>query len=224
MKSIIIAPSLLSANFACLLQDIRACEEGGADALHLDIMDGHFVPNITFGPQVVAAIRANTSLVLDCHLMIREPDRYVPAFVEAGANWISVHVEASTHLHRTLSQIRGLGAQAGIALNPTTPLEFAFEAAPYVDFILLMSVNPGFGGQQFIPGTIHRIKRLRQWLEMNALDIPIEVDGGISSENATVVVQAGARILVSGAAIFSGDIKENISSLRKAAKAEVSTK
>lgn len=217
---ILIAPSLLAANFARLADDIRACEQGGADLLHLDIMDGRFVPNITFGPPIVAAIRQETSLVLDCHLMIVEPERYIPAFAEAGAQWISVHVEGCTHLHRTLELIRSLGMRAGIVLNPLTPLEYAYEAAAYADYVLLMSVNPGFGGQQFIPTTLGRIERLRDWLDANNCSIPIEVDGGITPTNAATVVRAGASILVSGAAIFRGSIPNNIAVFRKAVELE----
>lgn len=220
-ERILIAPSLLSANFARLADDIRACEEGGADLLHLDIMDGRFVPNITFGPPVVAAIRRETSLVLDCHLMIVEPERYIPAFAEAGAQWISVHVEVCSHLHRTLEFIQSFGARAGIVLNPLTPLEYAYEAAAFADYVLLMSVNPGFGGQQFIPRTLGKIERLRNWLVANNCPIPIEVDGGIAPTNATAVVRAGASILVSGAAIFHGSIPQNITALRKAIELQV---
>ncbi|GIV54369.1 MAG: ribulose-phosphate 3-epimerase [Candidatus Kapaibacterium sp.] len=216
---ILIAPSLLSADFTKLGQQVVACQEADADLLHLDIMDGRFVPNITFGPAIIAAVRKVTSLPLDCHLMIIEPERYLQTFREAGADWISVHAETCVHLHRTLEQIRALGAKAGIVLNPLTPLEYAFEAAPWADFVLLMSVNPGFGGQQFIPSVLQRIERLRNWLERSGLEIPIEVDGGITAATVADVVRAGASILVSGAGVFGGSsIAESIRALRQAAQ------
>ena len=212
-----IAPSLLSANFAKLEHDVRACELGGADMLHLDIMDGCFVPNITFGPLIVAAVRDVTTLPLDCHLMIVHPDRYIEQFAQAGAQWISVHVEVCKHLHRTLSLIRSCEARAGIALNPLTPLEYVFEAAPHVDFVLMMCVNPGFGGQEFISSVLGRIERLRSWLERERMEIPIEVDGGVHRNNAAKLIKAGASVLVAGAAIFNGGtIAENIAALRRA--------
>lgn len=211
-----IAPSLLSANFANLEKSIRLCEENKADIIHLDIMDGHFVPNITFGPMIVGAIGKLTELPLDCHLMITEPDKYIADFVEAGADMISVHVETGYHLHRTLSTIKNYGKQVGIALNPVTPLHFAFEAAEFSDFILLMSVNPGFGGQSFIPSFLRRCESLRNFLDQNNLEnVEIQVDGGISSKNIKDVVSAGANIIVAGSALFNGDFKKNIDEFRK---------
>jgi len=217
MHPILVAPSLLSADFVNLERDVKHCEEAGADILHVDVMDGTFVPNITIGPPVVAALRRVTSLPLDCHLMIQNPDRHIGAFAEAGADWISVHVEACTHLHRTITAIKEYGKKAGIVLNPLTPLDYAYEAAEYCDFILLMSVNPGFGGQQFISSFLRRCAELREYLDSHNLGhIPIEVDGGVKKENAHAIIEAGASILVSGSGVFSGDLKENISAIRNA--------
>jgi len=193
-----IAPSLLSANFARLEQDVQRCEAGGADILHVDVMDGHFVPNITIGPLIVAALRPITKLPLDCHLMITHPDRYIPAFAEAGADWISVHVEACPHLHRTLSLIREHKKRVGAVLNPVTPLQSVFDAAEYCDFILLMSVNPGFGGQLFIPEVVSKIAPL---LALKP-DLIIEIDGGVNSENAPGLIEKNAHVLVAGSSIF----------------------
>lgn len=216
--SLKIAPSLLSANFANLEADIRRCEAGGADMLHIDVMDGHFVPNITIGPLVAAAIRPVTTLALDVHLMIEKPERYVEQFAKAGADAISVHVETSPHLHRTLTMIRDCGAKAGVVLNPVTPISAAFDAAEYCDFILLMSVNPGFGGQSFIPSFLRRARDLRAFLDNNQLaDVEIEVDGGVKIDNAEAIAAAGANILVSGSGVFNGSVEDNIRALRKAA-------
>jgi ribulose-phosphate 3-epimerase len=213
-----IAPSLLSANFARLELDVKRCEAGGADVLHVDVMDGHFVPNITIGPLIVAALRPVTTLPLDCHLMIENPDRYIPAFAEAGADWISVHVEVCPHLHRTLSLIREYKKRVGAVLNPVTPLASVFDAAEYCDFILLMSVNPGFGGQKFITSFLRRATQLREFLDKNGLQhVEIEVDGGVVSGNAGEIVHAGASILVSGSGVFGGEPLETIPALRKAA-------
>ncbi len=210
-----IAPSLLSADFANLERDVQLCEKAGADILHIDVMDGHFVPNITIGPLIVRAIRSKTTLPFDCHLMIENPDKYIPAFAEAGADWISVHVEECTHLHRTLGLIQELGKKAGIVLNPATPLEFAFAASEYCDFILLMSVNPGFGGQSFIPTFLQRCEQLRTFLDLHGLPhIEIEVDGGVKIDNAAQIYNAGASILVSGSGLFSGDFEENMRLMR----------
>jgi ribulose-phosphate 3-epimerase len=216
---VLIAPSLLSANFARLEEDVHRCASAGADVLHVDVMDGHFVPNITIGIPVVHALRQITSLPLDCHLMIEKPDIYIPAFAEAGADWISVHVEACPHLHRTLSLIHEHGKKAGAALNPVTPLSSVYDAAEYCDFILLMSVNPGFGGQRFIPSLLRRTEVLRRFLNDNHLEhIAIEVDGGVVESNAAAIVQSGANILVSGSGVFSGRIEETLPALRRAAE------
>jgi len=211
-RKIKIAPSMLSSNFATLGTEIKKCNEAKVDVIHLDIMDGHFVPNITFGPIVVDAIRPYTDLPLDCHLMIENADKYVPAFVKAGANMISVHVEGAVHLHRTISLIKENGVKVGVALNPVTPLEYAFEVAEFVDFILLMSVNPGFGGQNFINTFIERCARLRSFLDEReaTCNVEIEVDGGIKVNNLKEVIDAGASIIVSGSGLFSGDFYSNV--------------
>ena len=212
-----IAPSILSADFANLERDVRAMDAGGADVLHVDVMDGHFVPPITFGPGVVTALKRVTSLPLDVHLMVTNPDHQVEQFAEAGASWISVHAEVAPHLHRTLHRIKQHGCRAGVVLNPATPLEYAFEAAGAADFILLMSVNPGYGGQSFIPSFLPRCERLRTWLDTNGLShVEIEVDGGIKIDNARDAVNAGASILVSGSGIVHGDIAANIKAMRSA--------
>lgn len=215
-----IAPSLLSANFARLEDDIRRCEAGGADILHVDVMDGHFVPNITIGPLVVEAIRPVTTMPLDVHLMIEKPERYVAQFAKAGADYISVHQETSPHLHRTLALIREHEVKAGIVLNPVTPISTIFDAVEYCDFVLLMSVNPGFGGQQFISSFLRRCASLREFLDRNGLEqVEIEVDGGIKASNAEEVARAGATMLVSGSGIFGGPLEENIAAIRRAAEA-----
>lgn len=219
LHSIKIAPSLLSANFARLEDDIRRCEAGGADILHVDVMDGHFVPNITIGPLVVEAIRPVTNLPLDVHLMIEKPERYVAQFAQAGADYISVHQETSPHLHRTLALIREHNVRAGVVLNPATPVSTIFDAVEYCDFVLLMSVNPGFGGQKFIESFLRRCASLRDFLDRNSMNhVEIEVDGGIKASNAEDAVRAGASMLVSGSGVFSGSVETNIAELRAAAE------
>ncbi len=197
-----IAPSILSADFAYLAEEVKAVEAAGADVLHIDVMDGRFVPNLTIGPLVVKALRKVSSLPFDVHLMIVEPDRYIEDFAEAGADWISVHAEACVHLHRTLSRIRELGKKAGVALNPATPLDTLEYVLDELDYIVLMSVNPGFGGQKFIPAVLDKIRALKEFLHEQERDLPIEVDGGVNLETVGEVVRAGANILVAGSAIF----------------------
>jgi ribulose-phosphate 3-epimerase len=201
-----IAPSILSADFSRLAEEIRSVEEGGAGVLHVDVMDGRFVPNITIGLPVVRSLRKATSMIIDTHLMIIEPGRYAAQFAEAGADMVSVHIEADVHLHRTLTGIREAGAKAGIAINPATPLSALEEALPYADFVLVMSVNPGFGGQSFIPASLEKVRRLRRMIDERSLDVRIEIDGGIDVDNISEVVAAGADILVAGSAVFG---KEN---------------
>jgi ribulose-phosphate 3-epimerase len=200
--SIRIAPSILSANFASLGDEIRKVEEAGAHLIHVDVMDGHFVPNITVGPPVVRSIRKVTKLPLDVHLMITDPDKYIPAFVEAGANMLTVHAEATVHLDRTLNFIRSQNVLVGVSINPATPLSAVEYAAGLADMLLIMTVNPGFGGQQFIPYTVEKIRHARQMIEERNFRCVIEVDGGIDSATAPTVVKAGAEVLVSGSAIF----------------------
>ena len=199
-----IAPSILSADFSRLAEEIRAIEEGGATVLHVDVMDGHFVPNITIGLPVVKSLRKVTGLTIDTHLMITEPGRYAVEFVRAGADMVSVHVEADVHLNRTLAAIREAGGQAGIAINPATPLAALEEALPYADFILLMSVNPGFSGQKFVPTSTDKLRRLRGMIDERGLTVRIEIDGGIDADNISDIVGAGAEIIVAGSAVFGG--------------------
>jgi ribulose-phosphate 3-epimerase len=197
-----IAPSILSADFAALDRQIAAVERGGADLIHVDVMDGHFVPNITIGAPVVRALKRVATRPLDVHLMIAEPDRYIEEFVAAGASLVSVHVETVPHLHRTIGLIKGLGVRAGIVLNPSTPVTAIEEVAGDVDFVLVMSVNPGFGGQKFIPHSLDKIRRVRSLLKLAGSSVPIEVDGGIDTGNVAAAVKAGASIIVAGNAIF----------------------
>ena len=218
--SIKISPSILSSDFARLADAVAEAEAGGADWIHVDVMDGHFVPNITIGIPVVAALRDVTDLPLDVHLMIESPERYVDAFADAGADWLTVHQEASAHLHRTVQAIKHRGMQAGVSLNPGTPVAVLEEIGPYVDLVLVMSVNPGFGGQSFIPTSTAKVARTRTLLDgIGRRDVEIEVDGGIGPDTAGEVVDAGATVLVAGAAIFkgSGTVAENITAIREAA-------
>src|SRR5688572_9523425 len=200
-----IAPSILSADFFRLGEEIEAVQRGGATILHFDVMDGHFVPNITVGLPVVKSIARATSLPIDAHLMISEPGRYAQQFVEAGAKMVSVHVEADAHLHRTLASIKSAGAQAGVVINPATPVESLNEALSFADYVLVMSVNPGFGGQRFIPTSIDKVRRLRTMIDERQLETRIEIDGGIDLENIASVVSAGAEIIVAGTSIFGTD-------------------
>jgi ribulose-phosphate 3-epimerase len=201
-RTIDIAPSILSADFSRLGEEIEAVRRGGATILHVDVMDGHFVPNLTIGLPIVKSIARTTELPIDAHLMISEPGRYAQQFVEAGASMVSIHVEADVHLHRTLALIKSAGAQAGVVLNPATPLETLEEALPFADYVLLMSVNPGFGGQKFITTAIDKLRRLRRMIEERQLNTRIEIDGGIDLENIASVVAAGAEIIVAGSAVF----------------------
>jgi ribulose-phosphate 3-epimerase len=214
-----IAPSILSADFSRLGDQVREAEAAGADWIHVDVMDGHFVPNMTVGPLVVRSLRPVTRLPLDVHLMVEGPERLIPAFASAGASRITVHVEACTHLHRTVQQIKELNCKAGVTLNPATPLWTLEEILPYVDLVLIMSVNPGFGGQTYIPASTARIARLRAMLNERELDqVEVEVDGGISPANAAEIVAAGASVLVVGSCIFNQEasVTENLRALRRA--------
>lgn len=212
-----LAPSILSADFARLAEQIRAAVAGGGSVIHVDIMDGHFVPNITVGPPVVRSLRKVTDVPLDCHLMIENPDQYIPEFAEAGADWISVHQEACVHLDRTLHLIKEHDCLAGVVINPATPVDSLREVLDIVDYILVMSVNPGFGAQRFIPNALHKMRKLGEWRAKRGLAYRIEVDGGISTETVGNVVRAGAEILVAGNAVFGhGDPKINAEKLLKA--------
>ncbi len=215
-----LAPSILSADFARLGEQVRAAAEGGAHVIHVDVMDGHFVPNLTIGPPVVKSLRKATELPLDCHLMIENPDEFIPVFAEAGADWISVHQEACRHLNRTLHLIKSHDCQAGVVINPATPVGALAEVLDIVDYVLVMSVNPGFGAQKFIPSTLHKMRHLAEIRGQRGLNYRIEVDGGVALETVAEVVRAGAEILVAGNAVFgSGDPRKNAEALLRAATA-----
>ncbi len=219
MREIQIAPSILSADFSRLGEEVRAVETAGADVIHIDVMDGHFVPNITIGPLVVEAVRKVTGKMLDVHLMIADPGRYIDAFADAGADWITVHVEASTHLHRVIAQIRQRGLKAGVVLNPSTSLATLDYILAELDLVMLMSVNPGFGGQSFIPSSLDKIRRLKDRIDALGLDIGIEVDGGISNKTIRQVAGAGANIFVAGSAVYgAADYGATIAELRALAE------
>jgi ribulose-phosphate 3-epimerase len=216
-SAIDIAPSILSADFSRLGEEIAAAKRGGATILHVDVMDGHFVPNITIGLPVVKSLARATDIPIDAHLMISEPGRYAQQFVEAGAQMVSVHVEADAHLHRTLASIRAAGAKAGVVLNPATPVDALVEALPFADYVLVMSVNPGFGGQKFIPNALDKLRRLRRLIGERELATRLEIDGGIDLENISSVVAAGAEIIVAGSAIFgAADPEAAVRGLREA--------
>ena len=214
-----LAPSILSADFAHLADQIASATAGGGSVIHVDVMDGHFVPNITIGPPVVKSLRQATRLPLDCHLMIENADQYIGDFAEAGADWISVHQEACRHLNRTLNLIKSHQCRAGVVINPATPVETLSEVLEIVDYVLVMSVNPGFGGQKFIPGAVHKIRKLAEIRAERGYSYRIEVDGGIALDTVAGVVRAGAEILVAGNAVFGkGDAKSNAAALLDAAR------
>ena len=217
-SELLIAPSILSADFGRLREEIVAVDEGGADVIHVDVMDGHFVPNITIGPLVVKAARQATDKPLDVHLMISDADSYIDQFIEAGADWITVHVEACSHLQRTLSYIREQGLQAGAVLNPATPLETLEFVVDDLDLVMLMTVNPGFGGQSFIPAALDKIRRLKAMIDKRGLEVGIEVDGGISFQTIAAAAAAGANIFVAGSAVYNSDsYQQTITELRRLA-------
>jgi ribulose-phosphate 3-epimerase len=214
-----IAPSILAADFAALGEAVTAAERGGADLIHVDVMDGHFVPNLTVGPPVVRSLRRVARVPIDVHLMIEDPDRYIPPFVEAGASMLSVHVEALAHLDRTISFIKSLGAKAGVAINPATPVGMLEEVAPDLDFVLVMSVNPGFGGQAFLPRSTSKVRAVRALLDRVGNSAAVEIDGGIDLETVEPVVRAGAEILVAGSSIFHApDAEQATRALKSAAE------
>jgi ribulose-phosphate 3-epimerase len=221
-KLIELAPSILSADFARLGEQVRAAAEGGGTVIHVDVMDGHFVPNLTLGPPLVKSLRKATKLPLDCHMMVENPDDFIATFAEAGADWISVHQEACYHLNRTLHLIKSHNCLAGVVINPATPVDSLYEVLDIVDYVLVMSVNPGFGGQQFIPTTLNKMRRLAEIRSQRGLNYRIEVDGGVALDTVADVVRAGAEILVAGNAVFGkGDPTKNAEMLLKAANEAV---
>ncbi len=212
----LLAPSILSADFSVLGQQIKEVEEAGADIIHLDIMDGRYVPNITFGPPVVESIRKITDLPFDAHLMIVEPEKYIPDFIKAGVNMISFHMDATIHTHRVVDMIKSNDVKAGVVLNPATPVNTLEEIIYYIDYVLIMSVNPGFGGQKFIPQTAEKVKKLKLLMEeTNRTDILIEIDGGVNQDNVNYLSMLGVNIFVAGNAVFKGNIKENVINLKR---------
>lgn len=214
-----IAPSILSADFSKLGEEIKDVEKGGADYIHVDVMDGHFVPNITIGPLIVEAIRPVTALPLDVHLMIENPDQYIEAFAKAGADYITVHVEACRHLHRTIHHIKSFGVKAGVVLNPATPVNAIEHIIDDVDMVLLMTVNPGFGGQKFIHSVLPKISAVKEMADAKGLDIEIEIDGGVNEETAKLCIEAGANVLVAGSAVYNEvDRAQAIASIKGSAK------
>lgn len=213
-----LAPSILSADFARLAEQVRDAAEGGGTVIHVDVMDGHFVPNITIGPLVVKSLRQATKLPLDCHLMIENPDQFIPSFADSGADWISVHQEECVHLNRTLELIKSQGCRAGVVINPATPVATLGEVLDIVDFVLVMSVNPGFGGQKFIASALQKLKRVREIIDRSGRPIRLEVDGGVKPDNIAEIGQAGADTFVAGSAIFgSDDYRKTIAAMRAAA-------
>jgi len=214
MQNKMLAPSILSADFAKLGQEIQDVVAAGADVIHIDVMDGHFVPNITIGPLVVDAVRKICDLPLDVHLMISDPDKYIDDFAAAGADWITVHVEASTHLHRTIHRIKDLGKMAGAVLNPATSLTSLDYILEDLDLVMLMSVNPGFGGQSFIPSTLDKVRELKPMIDQKNLTVGIEIDGGVSPSTISEISEAGVNIFVAGSAVFGTDYAEAISTLK----------
>ncbi|SHJ95259.1 ribulose-phosphate 3-epimerase [Paramaledivibacter caminithermalis] len=211
-----LSPSILSADFSNLLKDVKAVEEAGVELLHIDVMDGHFVPNISLGPVVLDSIKGKTTLPFDVHLMIENPDKYIPKFAKLGADILTVHAEACPHLHRTVQNIKSYGIKAGVSLNPATSLYSIEEILEELDMVLIMSVNPGFGGQKFIESSLQKIRRLKGMIDAKGLDIDIEVDGGVKLDNVAEIVKAGANIIVAGSAIFnSNNVKENVLSFKE---------